>query len=116
MKTGLSMGLHTPDSAPLSAVGSSGVEIHEKELSQNSFQPHGPFRRVHTIPVCAENSLSCGIHCSGWGEGGSSLRCTENLITGLGTRKDFLREKESTSSLLRKISRPISFIMHSFVE
>lgn len=59
------MGLHTPDLAPLSVVGSSGVEIHVKELSQTNFQPHGPFRTVHMIPVCAENPLSCDTKCSG---------------------------------------------------
>lgn len=57
MKTGLNMGLHTPDLAPFTVVGSSGVGMHVKELSQNSFQPHGPFRTVHTIPVRAENHV-----------------------------------------------------------
>lgn len=51
------MGLHAPDLDPSSVDGSTGGEMHVKELPQNSFQPHGPFRKRHTMPACAEHPV-----------------------------------------------------------
>lgn len=90
-------------------VSSGWVNWHRnicKRTPQNNLQPHGQFRKVAYdslmwYPVWAVTQGTV------WGEGVISLRCTENLITGLGTRKNFLRGEKFTSSLLRMISRPI---------
>jgi len=53
----MSIGLQAPDFDPLSMGWSAGVETHVEELPQNNFQPHGLFRKLHTIPVCAESPV-----------------------------------------------------------
>lgn len=76
------MGHRAPGLDPLSVVGATGIGSHVKALLQNSFQPHGPLRKLRTLPVCAENPVQAVTQAAPWGEGGISLRCAENLTTG----------------------------------